>query len=154
MFFFSWGCFQNNGGTSVQINAMLKRFDIFTDRQNLHNITTQVASTVEESGVQNGLCVIFVPHTTAGITINENADPDVVRDMLLGLDTAYPDRSEFRHSEGNSSAHLKASAVGASETIIIEGGRLLLGQWQGIYFCEFDGPRNRTFYVKIMAERN
>jgi secondary thiamine-phosphate synthase enzyme len=132
--------------------AMLKQFRINTDRQNMHDITAKVKSAVDESGVQNGLCVVFVPHTTAGVTINENADPDVVYDFLLGMDKAYPDRGEFRHGEGNSSAHLKTSAVGASETIIIEGGKLLLGQWQGIYFCEFDGPRNRTFYVKVMAE--
>jgi secondary thiamine-phosphate synthase enzyme len=133
-------------------NAMLKQFRISTDRQNLHDITAKVKSAVEESGVQNGLCVVFVPHTTAGVTINENADPDVVRDFLLGMNKTYLDRSEFQHSEGNSSAHLKASAVGASETIIIESGKLLLGQWQGIYFCEFDGPRNRTFYVKVIPE--
>jgi secondary thiamine-phosphate synthase enzyme len=135
-------------------HAMLKQFHIGTDRQNMHDITAQIKSAVNESGVQSGLCVVFVPHTTAGVTINENADPDVVRDFLLGMDKAYPDRGEFRHSEGNSSAHLKASAVGVSETIIIEGGKLLLGQWQGVYFCEFDGPRNRTFYVKVMAETN
>ena len=94
--------------------------------------------------------MIYCPHTTAGITINENADPDVVRDMLLGLDKAYPDRTEFRHAEGNSAAHLKASAVGSSATVIIRDGKLLLGQWQGIYFCEFDPPRNRKFYVNII----
>jgi len=131
---------------------MLKQFRISTDRQNMHDITAKVKSAVDESGVQNGLCIIFVPHTTAGVTINENADADVVHDFLLGMDKAYPDRSEFRHSEGNSLAHLKASAVGASEMMIIENGKLLRGQWQGIYFCEFDGPRNRTFYVKIMPE--
>jgi secondary thiamine-phosphate synthase enzyme len=130
---------------------MLKQFHISTDRQNMHDITAKVKSAVNESGVQSGLCVVFIPHTTAGVTINENADPDVVHDFLLGMDKAYPDRGEFRHSEGNSSAHLKASAVGANETIIVEGGKLLLGQWQGVYFCEFDGPRNRTFYVKIMG---
>jgi secondary thiamine-phosphate synthase enzyme len=132
---------------------MLKQFSISTDRQNMYNITAHVKSAATESGVQHGICVIFSPHTTAGITINENADPDVVRDLLLGLDKAYPDRQEFHHSEGNSSAHLKASAVGSSATVIIEGGKLLLGQWQGIYFCEFDGPRSRTFYVKVIAER-
>ena len=131
---------------------MLKQFRIRTDRQDMHDITAKVKSAVDESGVQNGLCVVFVPHTTAGVTINENADSDVIYDFLLGMDKAYPDRSEFRHSEGNSSAHLKASAVGASETMIIESGKLQLGQWQGIYFCEFDGPRNRTFYVKVTPE--
>lgn len=106
--------------------------------------------TVAESGVENGVCVVFCPHTTAGITINENADPDVVRDMLLGLDKAFPDRAEFLHAEGNSAAHLKASCVGSSATVIVENGRPLLGTWQGIYFCEFDGPRRRTVYVKIL----
>ena len=129
---------------------MLKQFQQATDRQNMYNITAKVQSVVEESGIQNGLCVIFSPHTTAGITINENADPDVVHDMLFGLDQTYPNHSTFRHDEGNSPAHLKTSAVGASETVIIEKGTLLLGQWQGIYFCEFDGPRNRTFYVKVI----
>lgn len=130
---------------------MVRKFELRTgDTQGMHNITTQVYSAIEESGVQSGLCVVFSPHTTAGITINENADPDVVSDMLLGMDEAYPDRSEFRHFEGNSAAHLKTSAVGSSETIIIENGRLLLGRWQSIYFCEFDGPRNRTFYVKVL----
>ena len=128
---------------------MLRQFDLKTDVQNMHNITSQIKSVVEESGVKDGICVVFSPHTTAGITINENADPDVVRDMLIGMDKAYPDRNEFRHYEGNSSAHLKTSAVGASETLIISQGRLILGQWQSVYFCEFDGIRDRVFYVKI-----
>jgi secondary thiamine-phosphate synthase enzyme len=105
---------------------------------------------VAESGVENGICVVFCPHTTAGITINENADPDVVHDILYGLDKAFPDRREFRHFEGNSSAHLKASCMGSSVTVIVEKGKLVLGTWQGIYFCEFDGPRTRNFYVKVM----
>lgn len=104
---------------------------------------------IKGSGVTDGICAVYCPHTTAGITINENADPDVVKDMLLGLDKAFPNRSEFRHAEGNSSAHLKASCVGSSVTVIIENGRLVLVTWQGIYFCEFDGPRKRKFYVKV-----
>lgn len=103
-----------------------------------------------KSGVANGVAVVYCPHTTAGITINENADPDVVRDILLGLDKAFPDRPEFRHSEGNSAAHLKASTVGSSATVLIDGGRLLLGTWQGIFLCEFDPPRQRKFFVKVM----
>jgi len=99
----------------------------------------------------NGIAVVYCPHTTAGITINENADPDVTWDMMLGFDKAFPDRPEFRHAEGNSAAHLKASAVGSSVTVIIENGNLILGTWQGIYFCEFDSPRTRKFYVKIMG---
>ena len=129
---------------------MLKLFKIRTDKQNMHNITPQVKAVVDESGVRSGLCFVFSSHTTAGITINENADPNVVRDMLLGMDKAYPDRVEFRHAEGNSSAHLKTSAMGSTATIPIEDGKLLLGQWQGVYFCESDGPRDRSFYVKTL----
>jgi len=94
--------------------------------------------------------VVFNPHTTAGITINENADPDVVHDLLLGLNKAFPDRAEFRHGEGNSAAHLKASAMGSSATVIIENGKLLLGTWQSVWFTEFDPPRQRKFYVKVV----
>jgi len=128
---------------------MLYEFNLSTPKSNLYNITAQVREAVKKSGVSDGSVIIFCPHTTAGITINENADPDVVHDLLLGLDKAFPDRLEFRHGEGNSSAHLKASTIGASETIIISDGKLLLGTWQGIYFCEFDPPRNRKFFVKV-----
>lgn len=128
---------------------MLKTYTLQTERENFYDISRQVREAVAESGVADGICVVYCPHTTAGITINENADPDVVRDMLLGLDKAFPDRREFRHIEGNSSAHLKASCVGSSVMVIVEKGGLVLGTWQGIYFCEFDGPRNRRFYVKI-----
>lgn len=129
---------------------MLKQYKLYTERENLHNVTPQVWDALRESGVTEGVCVIYCPHTTAGITINENADPDVVRDLLLALDRSCPDRPEFRHCEGNSAAHMKASTVGSSVTVPITGGRLLLGTWQGIYFCEFDGPRSRSFYVKIL----
>ncbi len=128
---------------------MLRLFTLDTQRENFYSITSQVNEVIKDSGVTDGICVVYCPHTTAGITINENADPDVVKDMLLGFDKAFPDRSEFRHAEGNSSAHLKASCVGSSVTVIIENGRLVLGTWQGIYFCEFDGPRKRKFYVKV-----
>jgi len=131
---------------------MLYEYSLSAQRENFFNITPQVREAVDKSGVKSGTVTVFCPHTTAGITINENADPDVVPDLLLGLDKAFPDRKEFRHAEGNSSAHLKASAMGLSTTIIIEGERLLLGTWQGIYFCEFDPPRQRKFYVKIMGE--
>jgi len=116
----------------------------------LYNITRQIAQDVAESGVISGIVVVYCPHTTAGITLNANADPDVVHDLLLGLDAAYPDLRQFRHSEGNSTGHLKSSGIGASETLLIENGSLVLGTWQGIYFCEFDPPRHRTFYVKII----
>jgi secondary thiamine-phosphate synthase enzyme len=129
---------------------MLYEYRLQTPKQNFYDITAQVREAVKKSGITDGVAVVYCPHTTAGITINENADPDVVRDLLLGLDKAFPDRTEFCHAEGNSSAHLKASAMGASMTVIINGGKLVLGTWQGIYFCEFDPPRSRKFYVKVM----
>lgn len=129
---------------------MLREFSLATERNNWIEVTGNVRDLVRESGVRNGLCVVYCPHTTAGITINENADPDVVRDLIFALERTYPDRAEFRHSEGNSAAHLKASVIGSSATIIIRDGRLLLGTWQGIYFCEFDGPRTRRFYIEIL----
>ena len=128
---------------------MLFEYELSTSYENLFNITPQVREAVGKSGVSDGIAVVYCPHTTAGITINENADPDVVFDLLTGLNKAFPDRTEFRHSEGNSAAHLKASVTGSSVTVIIVGGKLLLGTWQGIYFCEFDPPRHRRFFVKI-----
>ncbi len=113
------------------------------------DITAQVAQAVRESGVENGLCTVFIPHTTAAVTINENADPDVTRDILDKLDRILPKSDGYRHFEGNSSSHIKASMFGFSETVIVENGRLILGTWQGIYFCEFDGPRTRKFIVHI-----
>ena len=129
---------------------MLFEYRLSTPREDFYNITPQVREAVLKNGVANGIAVVYCPHTTAGITINENADPDVVRDILLGLDKAFPDRPEFRHSEGNSAAHLKASTVGSSATVLIDGGKLLLGTWQGIFLCEFDPPRQRKFFVKVM----
>jgi secondary thiamine-phosphate synthase enzyme len=131
---------------------MLYEYSLDTKREELRPITAQVREAIAKSGARGGLCVVYCPHTTAGITINENADPDVARDLLFGLDRAYPDRPEFRHSEGNSAAHLKASAVGPSVTVVIQEGRAVLGTWQGVYFCEFDGPRRRMFYVKVCAD--
>ena len=128
---------------------MRYRFMIDTQREEMKNITRTVADCIKKSGVQDGICTVFCPHTTAAITINENADPDVVHDLLYALRETYPDRREFRHMEGNSAAHLKSSVLGASETILIEGARPLLGTWQGIYFCEFDGPRRRTYWVDV-----
>jgi len=128
------------------------RFTIETTKpQQFIDITGKVSDAVKTSGVQNGLAVVYVPHTTAGVTINESADPDVVRDMLAALDRICPVHGDYRHCEGNSHAHIKASLMGSSCTVVIEGGRLLLGTWQGIYFCEFDGPRTRKFFVKIVA---
>ena len=130
---------------------MFHRYSLITPKENFYNITTQVSDAIGKSGVTDGIAVVYCPHTTAGITINENADQDVVRDLIIGLDKAFPDSSEFRHVEGNSAAHLKASAIGSSVTAIVENKRLVLGTWQGIYFCEFDPPRNREFYVKITS---
>ena len=111
------------------------------------DITREVQSAVSDLGVKNGVISIFVPHTTAGITINENADPDVTADIAQALDAAIPWRAGYSHSEGNAAAHVKASIMGSSVQVIVENGRLLLGTWQAIYFCEFDGPRSRSVWV-------
>lgn len=130
---------------------MVKTLSIRTSgRTQLVDITSQVQRVVDESGVKDGLCVVFVPHTTAGVTINENADPDVVSDILKEINKVIPFSDGYAHMEGNSAAHIKASLFGFSEHIIIESGRLLLGTWQGIYFCEFDGPRSRQVKIKII----
>jgi secondary thiamine-phosphate synthase enzyme len=114
------------------------------------NIDHSVQRAIEESGVTDGMCVLFVPHTTAGITINENADPDVVRDMKLVLDRVVPWEGGYAHAEGNSAAHVKASMMGSSVQVIIRNGRMQFGTWQSIYFCEFDGPRSRKVWVQIL----
>lgn len=131
---------------------MLREYSLNTGRNNWTDVTNRVLDAVRESGVRDGLCLVYCPHTTAGITINENADEDVVRDLLFALEQTYPDRPEFRHMEGNSAAHLKASVIGSSVTIPVSNGRLMLGTWQGVYFCEFDGPRARRFAVQITGE--
>jgi secondary thiamine-phosphate synthase enzyme len=117
------------------------------------NITREVQRSVDNSGTSNGIAYIFVPHTTAGITINENADPDVVRDLLFALDRAVPN-SGFAHGEGNSDAHAKTLMTGTSVSVIIEDSKLVLGTWQGVYFCEYDGPRQRKVYIKIIGSQN
>ena len=119
-----------------------REFSISTDYEGMYNITARLREVIRESGAQSGLAVVYCPHTTAGITINENADPDVQHDLLLGLREAFPDRREF----------LKCSYVGPSQTVLIEDGKPLLGIWQGVYFCEFDGPRHRRYYIKVMAD--
>jgi secondary thiamine-phosphate synthase enzyme len=129
---------------------MLCECKLSTSREDFYNITPQVREAVTQSGVTDGIAVVYCPHTTAGITINESADSDVVRDLILGLEKAFPDRPEFSHAEGNSSAHLKASVIGASVTVIINDAKLVLGTWQGIYFCEFDPPRSRKFFIKVI----
>ena len=130
----------------------MKTYELNTCEFGFHDITDQVREALAQSGVTEGLCTVFAPHTTAAITINENADPDVQHDLKLALKDTFPDRREFRHSEGNSSAHLMSSVIGASETVVVAGGQLMLGTWQDIYFCEFDGPRHRRFYVQLVGE--
>ncbi|MCL2563532.1 MAG: secondary thiamine-phosphate synthase enzyme YjbQ [Oscillospiraceae bacterium] len=130
----------------------LTTFTIDTQREGMTDITRRIAQAIADSGIQSGFCVAFAPHTTTGLTINENADPDVKRDMLYALGEISPDRPQFHHGEGNSAAHVKASLVGASVTLIVRGGRPLLGTWQGVYLCEFDGPRTRTVHVQVAGE--
>ena len=129
---------------------MLFTYTIDTARESYHMITAEVKAALRESGVKDGICVVYCPHTTAGITINENADPDVRNDLVLAMEGAFPDRTAFLHAEGNSAAHAKTLCTGASVSIPIAEGRLLLGTWQGIYFAEYDGPRRRKYYVKIL----
>jgi secondary thiamine-phosphate synthase enzyme len=116
----------------------------------LIDITQDISDLLRKSGVKEGVCFIYVPHTTAGVTINENADPDVVSDIIMGLEHIVPSRLGYSHSEGNSPAHIKSSIIGNSVNVFIENGKLLFGTWQGIYFCEFDGPRSRKVNVKIV----
>ncbi|MFN7249850.1 MAG: secondary thiamine-phosphate synthase enzyme YjbQ [Anaerobacillus sp.] len=120
-------------------------------RDEMIDITHTVRKALKDKNVKQGIVVIYCPHTTAGMTINENADPDVVKDMLMRLDEVYPwDHPKYRHFEGNSASHLKATTVGSSVTVIVDNGELILGTWQGIYFCEFDGPRARKYHMKII----
>jgi secondary thiamine-phosphate synthase enzyme len=120
------------------------------DRNEMVEITDLVRGAVNASGTKEGLCVVYCPHTTAAITVNENADPDVVHDLLLWYGRVVPkDQPEFRHGEGNSDSHFKATLVGPSVTLLISGGRPVLGRWQGVFFCEFDGPRSRTVHVQV-----
>ena len=126
----------------------------FTVRTSAHtqmlDITAQVRKAIADSGVQGGLCVVYVPHTTAAVTVNENADPDVQTDFMKELNKIVPWEDGYYHAEGNSAAHLKASMMGFSETLIVDGGKPILGTWQGIYFLEYDGPRTRKVCVKVM----
>ncbi|MFB9279744.1 secondary thiamine-phosphate synthase enzyme YjbQ [Cohnella cellulosilytica] len=130
---------------------MLIKESLSTSRRDeMIDITRQIASIVAKSGVTEGLALVYCPHTTAGIAINENADPDVKRDVLMRLDEVYPwEHPKYRHAEGNTASHLKAITTGTSQTVIVTGGKLRLGRWQGIYFCEFDGPRQREYFIKL-----
>ena len=120
-------------------------------RVELVDITAQVQKAIEDQGITSGLCMVYVPHTTAAVTINEAADPDVARDIVMALDKLVPDNLPFRHGEGNSDAHVKSSLVGASQLVAVRNGRLVLGTWQGLFFCEFDGPRTRRCLVNLLA---
>jgi secondary thiamine-phosphate synthase enzyme len=131
---------------------MLEKLHVKTSaKTELLDITGSIRGVVQRTGVKDGLCFIFVPHTTAGVTINENADPSVPQDILMELNKIIPSQDRYQHMEGNSAAHIKASLMGFSQTIFVESGRLVLGTWQGIFFCEFDGPRSREVYVKVVA---
>lgn len=131
----------------------MKRFSIQTrSRTDFVRIDRQVAEIVRESGISEGVVTVFIPHTTAGITINENADPDVTADMEMVLDRVVPWNGGYRHFEGNTAAHVKASMMGSSAQVIVSGGVLQLGTWQSLYFCEFDGPRTRQVWVKGISE--
>jgi secondary thiamine-phosphate synthase enzyme len=134
---------------------MVKNINIKTKtRTEFVDITSEVQRLVDESKIKDGICYVYVPHTTAGVTINEGADPSVTKDIQTMLSKLIPHISDYSHIEGNSDAHIKASLIGASEEIIIEGGRLLLGTWQSIFFCEFDGPRQRRAMVKIISDKS
>jgi secondary thiamine-phosphate synthase enzyme len=132
---------------------MIHRIGIKTgSRVEFQEITDKVADVVRESGVKSGVCYVFVPHTTAGVMVNEHADPSVVADIAAQLEEVAPRDRHYRHLEGNSPAHIKAAIIGDSETLLIEDGRLVLGTWQGLFFAEFDGPRNRSVLVKVTAD--
>lgn len=130
---------------------MIHTYRLKTSKSEFRPITDLARDALARSGISDGVCIVYCPHTTAGVTVNENADPDVVRDMLYALEQTYPDRPQFRHAEGNSAAHVKASVIGNSVTLLVADGRLVLGTWQGVYFCEFDGPRNRDVFIRMLA---
>jgi len=123
------------------------------DRSAAVDITELVSRKVQDSGVKNGLCLVYIPHTTAGVTVNEGADPAVMEDVLNSLDKLAPWRAGYKHAEGNSAAHIKAILVGGSVQIIIDNGRLLLGTWEHVFLCEFDGPRTRKIRIKIVSDQ-
>jgi len=132
----------------------MEQIAVKTHRQcELLDITAQVESIVRKSEATSGICCVFVPHTTAGVTVNENADPNVIRDIIMELNKIVPLDDEYTHGEGNSAAHIKSSMIGCSQEILIEKGRLALGTWQSLFFCEFDGPRDRKVWVRVMGDR-
>jgi secondary thiamine-phosphate synthase enzyme len=130
---------------------MIQTFQVKTSKQTeFIDITRSVQEAVKKTGMEEGICFIFIPHTTAAVTINENADPSVSQDIIMELNKVVPFQDRYQHLEGNSPAHIKASLIGCSQTVFVESGKLALGTWQGIFFCEFDGPRNRKVYVKVV----
>jgi secondary thiamine-phosphate synthase enzyme len=135
----------------MEVQQMMKEISVKTSsRVELIDITHLVEKVVSESKIKSGLCTVYVPHTTAAVTINENADPSVRKDIIAELNKIVPFDDNYSHLEGNAAAHIKASIIGSSETILVNRGNLVLGTWQGIYFCEFDGPRNRKVMTKII----
>src|SRR5262245_8892882 len=131
----------------------MKKFSVRTARRTQFlDVTGQVERIVSESGVESGVCYVYVPHTTAGVTINEHADPDVASDVEAALDRLIPHEGPYRHAEGNSDSHIKTILVGTCQTIFVDGGKMALGRWQGIFLCEFDGPRERKLYVKVVPD--
>jgi secondary thiamine-phosphate synthase enzyme len=131
----------------------MKEINVRTNsRAEMIDITDLVQAVISEKKIKNGICVIFTPHTTAAVTINENADPDVPNDIINALEKTLPRSIQYRHAEGNSPAHVKSSLVGVSELVLVENGRLVLGTWQAIFFCEFDGPRQRKVIVKFLPD--
>ncbi len=133
---------------------MLHRINVSTrSRVEFQDITPKVRDVVKSSGVESGICHVFVPHTTAGVTINEHADPSVVEDISAQLEATIPQHGNYRHAEGNAPAHIKTSLVGNSQTLLVESGKPVLGTWQGVFLCEFDGPRTRTVLIKITPDK-
>ena len=131
----------------------IQTFQIKTSTQTeLIDVTRSVQEAVKKTGTEDGFCIVFIPHTTAAVTINENADPSVVHDIVMALNKIVLFQDQYHHLEGNSPAHIKASLVGCSETVFVDSGKLVLGTWQGIFFCEFDGPRNRKVHVKVVSD--
>jgi secondary thiamine-phosphate synthase enzyme len=132
---------------------IIQTFQVRTSTQTeFIDITRSVQEALKKTGVENGICIVFIPHTTAAVTINENADPSVVQDIIMELNKIVPLKDQYRHLEGNSPAHIKASLVGCSQIVFVESGKLVLGTWQGIFFCEFDGPRSRQVHVKVISD--
>ena len=141
------------GQSAKSARALSRVLEVKTTRRTeLVDVTAEVRKVVAESGVSDGVCRLYVPHTTAGLTINEGADPDVARDIAAALDRLVPREGAYRHYEGNADSHIKSTLTGVSQTVLIEDGRLVLGRWQAIFFCEFDGPRHRQVFVRIAPD--